>query len=107
MDIVDKRRSGRFPGGPVFGPCAQALLAHAVLAAELVNATAGVDDLLLARVEGVARGTYFDQEILAERGTRLEFVATTTGNLDGVVIGVNVGFHLLALRSTLLCKKGA
>ncbi len=80
--------------------------AHAVLAAELVDPTAGIDDLLLAGVERMAGGAHFDEEVLTERRARLEFVAATTSDLDGVVIGVNVGFHV-ALRSTLLCKKGA
>jgi hypothetical protein len=54
----------------------------------------------------MARGADFDQEILTERRTRLEFVTATTSDLDGVVIGVNIGFHV-ALRSALVCKKGA
>ena len=69
------------------------VLANAVLAAELVYTSARIDNLLLARIKRVARGAHFNPEILAERRTRREFVATTTGDLDGVVTGMNVGFH--------------
>jgi hypothetical protein len=67
--------------------------ADAVLAAELVYATAGVDDLLLAGVKRVARGADFNVEFLTEGRTRFELVTATTDDLDGFVIGVNIGFH--------------
>ena len=83
------------------------LAAHTVFLAELVHSTAGVNFLLLARVERVARGAHFYKEILAEGRSSRELVATTTGDFDVVVIGMNVGFHFLALRSGLLHEKGA
>jgi len=83
------------------------ILAHTVFLAELVNAPASIDFLLLAGVKRVARGAHFNKEILAERRACCELVATTTGDLDVVVIGMNVGFHFLALPSGLLHKKGA
>ena len=82
-------------------------LAQSVFLAELVDPSAGIDFLLLARVKRVARGAHFNKEILAERRARCELIATTTGDLDGVVIGMDVGFHFLALPSGLLHKKGA
>ena len=69
------------------------VLAHSVLLTELVDATASIDDLLLTGVKRVARGAHFDKEILAERRARFKFVAATTGNLDGIVVRMNVGFH--------------
>jgi hypothetical protein len=66
---------------------------HSVLLAEFIDATAGIDDLLLSGIERVAGGANLDKKVLTERGARREFVATTTGDLDGFVIGVNVGFH--------------
>jgi hypothetical protein len=74
---------GTAPGG----------LAHAVLAAELVYATARVDDLLLARIERMAGRADLDNEIFAERLTRRKFVAATAGDLDVRVVGMDIGFH--------------
>ena len=67
--------------------------AHAVLATELVDAAARINDLLLARIEGMAGRADLDQEILAERRTRREFVAATAGDLDVRVVGMDIGFH--------------
>ena len=83
------------------------VLAHTVLLAELVYAAASIDFLLLASVKRVARGAHLDSEILAEGRASGELVATTTGDLDVVVIGMCVGFHFQALPSTLLHKKVA
>jgi hypothetical protein len=83
------------------------ILSHTVFLAELVYSSAGIDFLLFARVKRVARGTHFSTEILAEGRASCELVATTTGDFDVVVIGMDVGFHVLALPSGLLHKKGA
>jgi 2-keto-3-deoxy-galactonokinase len=69
-------------------------LAHSVLAAEFVDASASIDDFLLAGVERVAGGAHLYEEILAKRRARRKFVATTTSDLDVGVIGVNIGFHV-------------
>jgi hypothetical protein len=82
-------------------------LAYTVFLAEFVHTSAGIDDFLLARIKRVARGAHLNKEILAERRARIELVATTTSYLDVVVIRMNIGFHVLALRSALLHKKGA
>ena len=68
-------------------------LGDAVLLAELVYATAGVDDLLLARVERVAGGAHFDVEDAAKRRPRREFVSATADHLSVFVARVDVGFH--------------
>jgi hypothetical protein len=34
-----------------------------------------------------------DDEVLAERRTRREFVAATAGDLDVRVVGMDIGFH--------------
>ena len=83
------------------------VLTHTILLAELVYAAASIDFLLLASVKRVARGAHLDTESLAEGRASGELVATTTGDLDVVVIGMYVGFHFQALPSTLLHKKGA
>src|SRR6056297_955517 len=66
----------------------------AVLAAELVDPAAGIDDLLLARVERVALGTDFDMQFLAQRGARLEGVAAAADDLDLLVLGMRVRLHV-------------
>ncbi len=81
-------------------------LAHTVLFAELVYASAGIDDLLLARVKRVARGAHFNREIRAEGRACCELIPATTGDLNVVVIGMYIGFHDLALPSGLLLKNG-
>jgi hypothetical protein len=50
---------------PAFG-IIYLLLANTVFAAELVNASTGIDDLLFARVKRVAGRTYFYREVVAE-----------------------------------------
>jgi hypothetical protein len=68
-------------------------LANAVLAAEFVDATARIDDLLLARIKRMTGRADLDHEVFAERRTRREFVAATAGNLDIRVVGMGIGFH--------------
>ena len=68
-------------------------LAHAVLATEFVHATAGVDDLLLVRIERMTGRADLDEEVFAERRTRRELVAATAGDFDVRVVGVDIGFH--------------
>lgn len=64
-----------------------------VFLAELVNAAAGVDDLLLARIKRVAVGTDFDLQIVAQRRTRNECVTASAGNVGLFVFGMDIGFH--------------
>ena len=68
-------------------------LAARVLLAELIDASAGIDDLLLACIERMACGTHFDLKIMTERGTRLEHVAAAAGDGDFFVLGMNASFH--------------
>src|SRR5690606_17187680 len=65
------RRAGRRASGRSAGGGAPA----GVLAAELVDPAGGIDDLLLARIEGVAGRAHFNLQVLAQRRTRLEGVA--------------------------------
>ena len=69
-------------------------LAHAVLAAELVDATAGIEDLLLAGVKRMTRRAHFNREVIAKCRTGTELVTATTGYFDVTVIGMNFGFHV-------------
>jgi hypothetical protein len=77
----------------------------AVLLAELVHAAARINDLLFARVKGMARRANFYDEIIAKRRTRCELVAATTGYFDDVVVGMDIGFHFDALHGACRAKR--
>ena len=64
-----------------------------VLLAELVDAASGVEDLLLARVEGMAVRADFDLEVVSQSRLRLERVAAGAAHADFFVVGMRVGFH--------------
>lgn len=65
-----------------------------VFASELVDTTAGIKEFLLAGVERMTCRAHFDEEILTQRGAGFKLVAAATGDLDGGVGGMNIGFHL-------------
>ena len=66
----------------------------AVLLAEALDAAGGVDDLLLAGVEGVAGRAHFDVVLgLAHGRARHEGVAARAGDADVGVLGMDVRFH--------------
>ena len=62
------------------------------LLAEAVDATGGVDELLLARIEGVASATDLDP-YLGHGPSGREGVSTTASDLALHVIGMDFGFH--------------
>src|SRR5688572_32786217 len=64
-----------------------------VLLAELVHATAGIDDLLLARVERMAVGTDFDLQVMTQRGAGNEGVTAAADHVDRFVLGMDAVFH--------------
>ena len=68
-------------------------LLDAVLLVELINAAAGVNQLLLAGVEGVALGADFYGDVLLG-GAGLDDGAASAFNSSGLVIGVNSCLHL-------------
>jgi hypothetical protein len=71
-----------------------------VFLAELVDSTSRVDDLLLARIEGVAVGADFDLQIVSQSRTRLERVPAGAGNTDFFVLRMRIGFHgVLSIRA--------
>ena len=66
-------------------------------ALEALDATAGVDELLLARVEGMARRADLDMELgLRRPGDELVAARAANGRKD--VIGMNVSLHQLEPR---------
>ena len=70
---------------------------HAVFLTELLNAAGSVNNLLLAGIERMALGTYFDVQVLARRRARLELVATTARYVDFRIIWMNFGLHAVSL----------
>ena len=79
--------------GLVFGAAVGAGLLEPAL--EALHPTAGVDELLLPRVERVALGADLDVELLLRRA-RPELVSARTGHVRKDVVGMDVGFHRLA-----------
>ena len=67
-------------------------LLEAVLLVELVHAAAGVDELLLAGVEGVALGADFNGDVLLGR-TGLNHIAAGAANGGLLIVGMNSLFH--------------
>src|SRR4051794_9931041 len=75
-------------GGRTRGPLAEALL-------EASHAPTGVEDLLLAGVEGVASRADLDGQLTGRgRAAGLEGVAAATGHGGDVVGRVDVGLHI-------------
>jgi hypothetical protein len=73
------------------------LLAFAVALLEARDPATGVQDLLLARVEGVAVGTHLDVDVSIALGAAGgEGVATAAGDLRGDVLRVNALLHWMS-----------
>ena len=68
------------------------LLLQAELLVELVNTTAGVNQLLLAGVERMALGADFDENILLG-GAGLIGGATSAADNGGLIVRMDSGFH--------------
>src|SRR5690349_21176607 len=66
-----------------------------VLLFEAVDASGGVDQLLLPGKEGVAGGTDFHADIALVRRARLEDMAAGADDVDFVVSGVNSSLHFV------------
>ena len=65
-----------------------------VLLGEALDAAGGVNELLLAGEEGVAvRANFHFQHVALNRGTRGEIVAAGAVHRDGMIVGMNTGFH--------------
>src|SRR5512146_1550092 len=78
----------------------------AVLLAEFLDATGGIDDLLLAGIERMAGRTYLDVQVPAQGGTRLPGVAAAARNRYLIVFRMNFSFHGIRFP-TRLPREGA
>jgi hypothetical protein len=74
------------------------LVGQIVSATELLNATGGIEQLLLSREEGMAVGADI-QLLIANRGAYLEGVATGTGNRAYLIFGMDALFQCISSGS--------
>lgn len=82
------------PGAPFRAVKPRSLLALAVASLEASHTTTGVQNLLLAGVEGVAVGADLGADLAALLGAAgLERVATGAAHRGGHVVGVDVLLH--------------
>src|SRR5487761_2636178 len=87
-------RSCPFPGTAVSsGRFCRGLGLLRVFLAEFLHTAGGVHDLLLAGVERMAIGAHLDMQRLAHGRVGLPSIAAAAGNLDFVIVGVDVCFH--------------
>lgn len=71
----------------------------AEFAVEFVNAAGGVDDFLGTGVERMAQRANLDVEaFFFQSGFGYEFVTARAGNIDFVVIRMNILFHVVSFR---------
>ena len=69
-------------------------LLFAVTATEFVNLTGGIDNFLLAGVEGMALCTYVNRHgVTAVSRPGFKGIAATTAYCHGIIIRVNLAFH--------------
>ena len=89
-----KPRSVTKKRGPVPTPALSCiLLLQAELLVELVHAAAGIDQLLLAGVEGMALGADFYGDVLAG-GAGLDDLAAGAADGGTLIVGVNTVLHI-------------
>jgi len=75
-----------------------------VFLGEAFDAASGVDEFLLAGKERVAIGADFDvQHVALDGRTGGEIVAAGAVHRDGVIVGVDTGFHKDSILSRPVC----
>ncbi len=73
------------------------------LLVELFNATAGIDQLLLACIEGVTFGANLNRYVLLRRACFYNFAASTP-NCGLLVVGMDTFLHYVHLFQSLAFK---
>lgn len=86
------------------GPSIQSAGSDAVFLLETVDASAGIDELLLAREKRMAARANFDAEVGLDR-TRLERIAASASDRCHLVLRMNALFHLVHLFHALGLKR--
>lgn len=67
---------------------------HTVTAAELIDLTSRVEDLLFAGIERMTLGADFDLHLwLSVSGSSYEMIAAAADHLDVMVVRMDIGFH--------------
>jgi len=69
----------------------------AIALVEAIDASRGIDQLLLAGKERVASGTNFDVQVTFLGGASFERLATRASNGNFVIFGMNSWFHVSTL----------
>src|SRR5208283_4091990 len=82
-----------FSLGPLARRSRRRLVLASVALAEFLHPARRIDDLLFARVEGMAGGAHFDVQRLVDRRARREGVTAAARNLNLAVLRVDTGFH--------------
>ncbi len=77
-----------------------------VLLAEFVDATTCVQDLLLARVEGVAVRAHFDLKIVSEGRARNECIPAAAGHGRFFIFRMDCGLHDNSCAQCAAFEKG-
>jgi hypothetical protein len=103
--MLCKPKQKRQPLAAFFVCMQELLLGDAVFLTELLDTTGRIDNLLLARIKRVTRGTDFNMQRLVHRGTGGEAIAATARHSNFVVLGVNACFHF-ALPGSEPGKRG-
>src|SRR5690606_22542278 len=81
---------------------------HAETLLEAIDAAAGIQHFLLAGVERVALGAHVDVQVLGQRGSSLDDVATAASRCGLYVLRMDIGCHGKILydlcRHPTLCR---
>ena len=74
-------------------PASLGLGRYRILLAELIDATAGIHNFLLARIERMTVRADFNLQILANGRAGLELIAAGASDRDDFVFWMDAGFH--------------
>jgi hypothetical protein len=69
-------------------------LFHAIFLAEFLDTPCRINNLLLAGIKRMAGRTDFHMQILVHGRAGGKLVATTAGNLNFIIAGMDIGFHI-------------
>jgi hypothetical protein len=98
LPLANKKKGSLGCLGSTLDNLKSALEEAAEFLVELVDATGGIDDLLLAGVERMADGAHFNMEgVFAHGGLGHELVAAGASHFDVGIRRMNISFQLVIL----------
>ena len=74
-------------------------LADVVFLTEFINAARTINDLLLAGIKWMAGRANFNAKVFSKRRTGLKRVTAAAGNINFIVLRVNISFHYDNLKN--------